>query len=300
MADYRATALVDDMLLRGYVPRGDSTYTLPVLLRLMSDELRGYVVDLLREAGGEHLVVPHTIEVAAGVTEYRLPHRAVANGVRRVSVVRPGAPDVQLPQLSPDDLARCVPGYMFRGPRLVLSPAPASSFTLRLDYLLRPSELVSTAYGTIASVVPSGDNVAITFTGTLGLADGPQRLDLVRALPPFDVLAVEAAGTLAGTTWTVPVASLLEVPEAGDYLCPPDTSPVACIPLEGHALLAQRVAWAVLSATSNAAAPAAYDRAEQMRAQCLSLLTPRDIGARHYVTGHLQRGGLGFARGRFR
>lgn len=290
MADYRAAALVDDMYLRGYLPEDNSDFRPDVVLRLMSDELRGYVVELLRDADGDHLVVPIVVDVAAGQESVRVPHRAVANGVRRVAIVREGHQDQQLAQVSADDQQLGVAGYFFRGGRLVFSPSPSQALRLRLDCLLRPSELVSTDYGTITSVTPSGDSVAIGFSGSVGLADGPQRMDLVRASPPFDALAVEALGTLAGSVWTVPAADLIEVPEVGDYLCEPDTSPVPQVPLELHALLSQRVSAMVLQSIGDSGAGRAYDRCEEMRAQCLRLLTPRDIGARHYLISALSRG----------
>jgi len=277
-----------------------------VLLRMMSDELRGYVVDLLREAGGEHLVVPHTIQVTPGVSEYRLPPRAVANGIRRVSVqletLQP-----QLPQLSPDALDSAPGGYYLRGARLVLWPTPTEARTLRVDYLLRPSQLVpDTAVGVVTSVTTLGTSLVVEYSGDLGGAASSVPIDVVRASPPFDVLGVEARGSIGQIggvwRWTVPSAQralLQEAPEVGDYLCPPDTSPVPQVPLELHALLAQRTAYAVLTALGDAGTSAAYDRCEDMRTQLLAMLRPRDIGARHYVRGGLARGVRGFgARGR--
>jgi hypothetical protein len=286
VADYTATALVADMLRRGYVPSGSSTFTTPVLLGLMSDELRGYVVELLRESGGEHLVVPHTLSVTPGRTEYRLPPRAVANGVRKVAVVLDGL-EVQLPQLHPSALDRGLQGYYLRGAHLVLWPAPLSAQTLRVDYLLRPSQLVSTGHVTVTAVAEVGTDTVLT----LSAASPASVVDVVRASAPFDVLAVSAAGVPSGPgfTLTLPTASLIGTPEVGDYVCLPDESPVAQVPLELHALLAQRTAYAVLAAIGEAGAQATLQRCEDMREQCLRLLTPRDIGAREFVRSSFAR-----------
>lgn len=300
MADYRAAALADEVLRRGYIPAASVTFSADVLVGIMSDELRGYIVELLRESGGEYLVVPHTIQVQAGVTEYRLPPRAVTNGVRRVSVQRDTA-QFQLPQLSPDALDGTSPwGYYLRGPRLVLWPAPTESVTLRVDYLLRPSQLITTGYGVVSGVTDDGTDATITvaWEGT-PLTTGA--LDMVRSSSPFDVLSVGATCVVAGTTVTVPLASVLELPEAGDYVCAAGESPVPSIPLELHALLAQRTAWAALTSIGDAGARAAYERTEEMRAQMLALLAPRDEGARHYVRSQLAYGPGGRSfRGRYR
>jgi len=295
VADYRAAALAEETLRRGYIPAASVTFSAEALVGIMSDELRGFVVDLLRESGGEHLVVPHTIQVQPGVTEYRMPPRAVTNGVRRVSV-EIGQAQVQLPQISPDALdgSSGVGGYFLRGPRLVLWPAPTQARTLRVDYLLRPSQLVTAGYGVVSGVTVAGPTATITVAWE-GAPLTTGALDVVRASPPFDVLAVGATGVVAGTTVTVPVASVLEVPEAGDYVCRAGESPVPSVPLELHALLAQRTAWAALSSIGDAGANAAYERTQEMRAQCLALLSPRDIGARHYVMSGLRRGGLRWA-----
>lgn len=286
---YRACALADNMLRRGHVPRDSQDLSRDVLLGILSDELRGYVVDLLREAGGEHLVVPHVIQIQPGVTTYRLPPRAVANGVRRVSVVAGDGVEVQLPQVSPDALDASLSGYYLRGAHLVLHPPPTGARSLRVDYLLRPGQLVCERYGVVQSVATDGRRATIT-VGWEGSTIPSGRVDIIRALPPFDALAVDIRATVAGQLVVVWLRDLGEAPEVGDYVCAAGESPVPQVPLELHALLSQRAAWAALSQLGDPGADAAFQRAEDMRAQMLTLLAPRDIGARHFVRGGLSRG----------
>lgn len=285
---YLATDVVQSLLDRGAIPPSTEGLTTSRLLALLDEELQGYVTSLLREVGEGYLATSEDFAVAAGATRVRFPSRAVANGVRRVEWLEAGATEGRpLSPLRPGAYVVECMAYTADAGGLTLTPAPTTSGILRLTYLRRPARLVETEdedgapqVGTAASAAAS----TVTCAGTSLPADFVvgARVDFVRARPPFDVLAADVALTaVAGQVLTV-----AEVPdgfEAGDYVCPADTSPVPQVPLECHPLLAQRLTWVVLQAVGDARAGAAAEQLADMERRVRSLLQPRDEGGRRYV-----------------
>lgn len=265
MADYTTVGLLANIRRRAMLPSAIATGTADAdLLSLANDELWLNVsADILsvREEYG----ITYTDTAVSG-TEYRIPHRAIAQSVRLVQLRDASGREFNLTRLRPEQVeswagSNAAPfGFYVRGGYIVLiSSAVATLTTLRMVYALRPSELTATAtdYGVVTGINTSTG--VITFSGSGAFSVGSPRVDFVSGNPGFDVMATEIPATGAVGTVTVAPAALPAGLAVGDYVCIAGKSPVPTIPLEFHPILAIRTARTLCLALGDLEAVAALD-----------------------------------------
>lgn len=290
---YTSTEMLANLKRRGMIPSSTATFTAADFYKLVDDETQTYIVPLLLEVREEYLVSYSDVSIVTGTTEYDLPERAIAMKVRSVSVS--GRPLVRYEPETVDtsDVSTAAAGYYLRGNNLVLTGA-ISGDTLRIAYYQRPSRVVATtAVGeitvintgtgelTLASAVPSTFTTGVTY-------------DLVKAKPGFDTLGKDFTASAVGASSVTVSGTLPTGLAVGDFLCLSQETPVPQIPVEMHALLAQRVAATVLHSLGDDKAKPADKRLEQMEKQILKVISPRSEGTSRVV---VNRYGVGRPRG---
>jgi hypothetical protein len=234
-------------------------------------------------------VASSDVSVTASTTEVYIPERAIAGKLRDVAVVD-GTSVRPMTRFEPDVVGYSTStaglgGYYLKGNKIVFVGTPPTS-TLRVTYYQRPNRVVATtAVGEITAI--AGNTITIsaapsTFTTTV-------TYDFVKGKSGFDTLgkdyAVSAAGVSMVFTSTVP--SDLAV---GDYICLAQETPIPQIPVELHALLAQRVAATVLHSLGDPKASTAYEVAADMEKRALKVLSPRAEGSPRVIVNRYGAG----------
>lgn len=301
-SDWRVEALILALKRRGNVPTSSESWTTTDFLALADDEMRTYLVPLLRRVSEEFCVTDYDVSLVSGQSEYRLPPRATGETLRDVqldtgngfySVMR-RSPESSVP--APDS---STPGeFYIRDDMVVLVPSPStSSGTLRMRYFMRPNKLVASSRAWQVTAKPSSTQLtlaaldsssnAATFFGSTAT------VDLVRSQPGFRHVLIDASASLSTNTATLTAAEVADV-TVGDYFMTAEESCVPQVPAEAHPLLAQAVVCAYLRAASQPGLPEAEAKLARMETDFRSLVTPRTQAQPRYV---INREGPGWAGG---
>lgn len=277
-------------------------------LSFCDEELKTYIVPLMMSTMEEYFVAVKDQTVTANISSYAIPYRAMGGNLRAVQFNPQGSSSsvyVDLPRIEPENESGygyggggpC--GYKLQNNSVVLIPAPSAAGTLRLQYFQRPNNLVATsAVGTITSIntgtnTVTCSNVPTSFTTAL-------TYDLVKATPGFDLYAFDQAisARVTGASGTVTFSNTLPTGLAvGDYVCLATESPVAQIPYELHALLAQAVTATAQQALGDPRTPISMKSRDLMAERLMRMISPRSQGSARYI---LNKNGPGNSYYRYR
>lgn len=245
------------------------------LLEMADEELTSKLVPEMVKLRRDWFEVVRDVTLTVGRSTYQLWTRTIMGSARDVGIVSGGVFRA-LSYLSPeamdgkDPTTQASPThYTIRGTDVVLYPTPNIADALRITYLRRRNRLVlPTAAGVVATLTYPADATKITINltadaSTYGITTATP-VDLIRGRPPFDSLlddslpyavATSAVGlqpgadgvtALAAGVTGVGVAGSPDGLYVGDYVCLAGDSPVIQGPPEMLAILAQRVANALM------------------------------------------------------
>lgn len=245
-----------------------------------TDECQTYIMAVLMEANEEYGVADHDVSIVASTASYDIPPRASGERLRDVQLLDDGEYTTMQRIDSKNAADYATTGspevYYVEDQRIVLVPTPSTSGTLRMKYYRQPGKLVQTsAVATISSI--NGARTVITTTATIpSTFTSGVIVDIVDVNPGFRCLQIDntTTGTVSGTTITLSTALPSSV-SAGDYVCLAGETPVPQVPVVCHSLLVERTKWIVLDAQGDKRADRAAKKCQDMRADCLKLLTPK-------------------------
>jgi hypothetical protein len=294
--DFTTTALLASLKRRGMLPSNSDTLSTADFLAIATEELQTYVFKLLMATREEFAVATYDLTLTSGTAAYKIPTRAVGGKLRNVASYDSSSGTLTpLLRLEPERITETantgsVSGYYLQGDDLVFVPTPGSAATIRITYFRRPSALVATsAVFTITEKGTSSvlaDTVPATFSTS-------ETFDIVRCKPPFSILYQDLTVNTVGAH-SITLATTVPTDVAvGDYVCLAGESPVAQVPVELHPLLSQRTVYKCLEALGDEKAAVAEASADKMRADALTLLTPRVEGASRPIVNFY---GPGFRR----
>lgn len=301
--DYTTTAMLASLKRRGMLPSITSgqAWATADYLAAATEECQTYIMALLMDANEEYGVADYDQTLVSGTASYFVPPRASGERLRDVQLLM-GTDYVSLSRVDSRNISEYQSSsgsmvYYVEDQRIVLVPTPSTTGTLRMKYYRQPGKLVETSAVATISSIDAGRTV-ITTTATIpSTFTSGVSLDVVDVNPGFRCLTIDAAttGTVSGTTITLSSA-LPSTVAAGDYVCLAGETPVAQIPVVCHPLLIERTRWTVLEALGDKRADRVSKKCQEMRADCLKLLTPKVKTAVKYV---INRNGPGFSRVRF-
>lgn len=308
--DYTVTALLASLKRRGMLPSTSEALSDSDYFAFCDEELRTYVVPEMMSVMEEYFVFQKDYTISNNQANYAIPTRAMGGTLRNVFINVTNSNQsvyVPLPRIEPEIAAAYgwanggPIGYKLQNNTVVLVPIPSSNAgSLRLQYFMRPNTLVPvTSVGTITNIagnVFTCSTVPTTFTAS-------QTFDLVKANPGFDTtdydLAASAVVTGASGTVTFTTTPSTDI-AVGDYVCLSTQSPVAQIPYELHALLAQRTAAKAQEALGDPRAPLAMKVCDAMAQKIMRVISPRTQGSARYIINKNGPGGIyrnwGFGR----
>jgi hypothetical protein len=270
--------LISLIKILGHIPQSNATFVPAQLLTLADLELRTSIARILKETneGYFQTIVEHD-QNATGL--YPVPSDAIG-ATTYVIQIRSGQ---TLWPVSRQEVAEMTTtnypstaNYTFfiRANTINVLPIQFQG-SLRITYERRPSTLVPvTSCAQVTAIV--GQVITVSSLPTGWLVD--DTLDLQSAQPQFDLVGQVAISAINSLDITVVGdVSLLSV---GDYLTPEGQSCIPQIPVEFHALLAQRVVCKVYELQGYLdKLKAAKDVLLEMQENLVAIITPRTTAA---------------------
>ena len=273
------------------VPTSQVTFQSTDFYALADDSIRAKIVPLVIKAMAEFYVYPMNYAVNQNQNSYAIPPRAINMILRSVQIISTSDADtrVNLEQLSIEDLyatsgsTRTLikkSGFYIEGNNVILYPTPTQNLdTLRLNYFIRPSQLVDPSACAQITSINLGANT-ITCAAVPSIWTTSNTVDLVKANPGFDCTAIDQVITNINSGVITFSTALPTNVSVGDYICLAGTSCVVQVPVELQPLLTQYVVVRVLSAQGDAnGLKAALAELEALEKNANLLLAPRVQGS---------------------
>lgn len=309
--DYTTTELLADIKRKAFVPVGQITFDDPSILAMADEEIQTGLVPFLMKTREEYLVDYKDVNVDGTTRSFEIPNRAIGAKLRAVTCLINPNNDInqpnerKVPEINAEDAVfnnnfnnfLGLQSFFLRENSVILSPG-ASSFagqTLRMYYFKRPNKLIQTSQCAQVTAV-TGQQAIVNLVPTNFGTSGTLTItaDLVKATPPFRLLAMDLTISIDTTTntATIPVNSnpLLDDGSpnyginVGDYICLSGESPIPMLPVELQSLLAQRVAVKILASLGDDKNfQIATDRLKEMEHNCLGLISNRVEGSNRKV-----------------
>lgn len=308
MVDYTTDALISSVKRRITLPDAQNLFSSADLIAFLGDEISSTVIPLIHSVQQEYWVYRTDVNLVQGQTNYTIPVRGVANGLRLLTLVDNGGNEIEFPLLRPENTASTynwlspyststLYGFTMEDDHIVMFPQQVVAnpvMAVRFRYERAPSQLCSVADAArITQIV--GTTVTVneipTGWGTSTI------VDLIKGSPAFpskgDDLTISALDT---NLLTITLPSLPTTVSVGDWLSVAGTSPIPQIPYQMFPFLCQCVANTCMAGMADSE-PYKDGKAKeaQMKEDILKLLQPRDMGNVQTV---INRGGL-FDSGQF-
>lgn len=253
-----ADQLLQNVKDRAALPPAQIALTDTKLLQMATEELWAYIAPLLAGTNEEFFTDTTDIAIVANQAGYDIPTRAMGSGLRVVKWIDSnGNEGPPLNRIEVEDvgyyasLSSSAPiGFYATATQVVLAPTPtASSGSIRCYYTRRPGILVSdtlngSAQHTQVGTIASAGATLITLAAAHSGFPANTTIDVIKAQPPFKVIAQDVTTTTAAagsTTITVGTNLTGTTVAAGDYVTLAGYAYTPQIPLEWHSVLELRV-----------------------------------------------------------
>jgi hypothetical protein len=262
VADYTTTGLLASIRRRASLPNTATAGTADAdLLAYANEELQLRLTAQIMSLREDYFLT-HDDRAISG-TRYRIPSRAIGGKLAGVYLLdAEGNVRDKLERESHTRLEDWGVGAVgnasaihIEGNTVVLLPSASSTATtIRLSYYMRPGELVPLSS---VGVSQYHSSTQVFSDAAFPAALAPYvDVDLVPASPGFDPALGLHVSVRAGDGKSLTLSGPSTIPghfQPGDYVCLAGQSPVPQIPLEFHAILAQRAALKALQALGDKA-----------------------------------------------
>lgn len=270
----------------------DPEATDAILLRRATRILQDSYAPAVRKVRSDYYIAYKDIALTEGRAAYPIPRRALTSSVRLVRAVDSSNRELELMPAPLEDVSHVRAGYTGRplayaiaDDRIVVTPTPNNStYTLRIAFEYRPSELVVPVAGTNVTTVSSSSYSGGTHTivAAAALFTDNSVIDVVRKDAPFSSPVLDATIDVTGASIAVSSYSgLLDINlglVAGDWICSAGETPIPQIPAELHPCLAMHTAAEFLVAIDPAGAQQLKLNADEKMARALGAMAPRKQG----------------------
>lgn len=282
-ASYKAVPYLSEYLIEAIrratrLPITSATFDTWELLAMADEQIAGYLAPFIVGLAEDHLTAYSDSAITSSDT-YRPPARAMK--LREIQFLRNGAP-FDVPRIALEDVPYADWGFYLVGNTIrLISPASFVGATLRQHFHRRPGKLIESSSAGFVASVNSGTGVITLAASAPSSITGTMVVDLVKGTPPFEVAAADVAVTNVNVNEvTVSAASIPSGwGEAGDIVVRAGETPVAQVPADLFALLAQAVAVKILDGNGETDA---YARAKaekvELEAAAAKLLQARVEG----------------------
>lgn len=240
------------------------------ILRLMNDELLGILTAKeMAAVQGLLAVESPAIPIVPGTAIYDLPYRAVGGKLRYACLMdavgnrtnlRMGRPERYVTKYNLTQLGQTPWAGWFEGGRIRLFQVPSSTAasSLVLGIYLRPGRPILAASASSATAGAAVGATTISCAAVPAGMNGVTSIDIIRALPPFNVIAYDLPVTALTTGATSITVTAPGVPtyavNAGDWITKTEESVAPQMPAEVQPLLSARTAKRILQARGDSKA----------------------------------------------
>lgn len=258
--------LVEDLLEsakdRSFAPISQTTFQDADLIRIANEELLRVMSSIIK-VREDFFYARETVALTAGKDHYLVPKQAAGNALKALFWVDSASNKRLLTRRDIDRIGEYTTtrgdssSFYFEGDEVVLMNPPSAGDSLLFVFSRRPNRLIATTdCAKITDVNSAGGTTTFTvdtdLSASLAAAD---EIDLLRANSPFTLWSDEVAiSSITASTVAVPSVDVYDVdgitvePQIDDYICPTGYANIPMIPIEFHAVLAQRVACRLMSA----------------------------------------------------
>lgn len=243
---YTSDNLIEAIKRNGSIPTSQRKFSTSDFLAFLNEELELSIVTLLISMNQDYFIEKETTALVANQSEYDFPSRAIGWKAFSVGHLDSAGNYTKLSKINRSQrgmygtLEGTTPGAFYvEGTKIITVPEIGASPTgsLQVDFTRIQNRLVSVnSCGLITTVAVVGLNYQITVNTVPSVTGG---IDAVSGSNPFNVFARASTPVVAGFNLTCPIADFERAPIAGDYLCQSGTTPIANIPEDYHAVLAQ-------------------------------------------------------------
>lgn len=287
----KSSDLIRSIKRRAMIPTNQRTFTDADFLEMINEELNDGLLPHVLQVHEEFYVTYEDQAIQSDVERYPIPYRATGNKLRDVAYVDQVGQHFELGQITVDEISDFQRLYTttnknvfyIQNTDIVLpNNLYAGLGFLRSYYYIRPNTLVlETETGQIQSIDRvSGtivlDNVPDSFTNL-------QEMDFIAQRSPSKIISFDKTPTSVNQVTKSIVFNPSDIPSdliIGDYICLKEETPVPQLPVELHALLAQRVAVHCLEALGDTQGLAnAQRKLQEMEVNTLKLIDSRVDGA---------------------
>jgi hypothetical protein len=306
--DYTTNGLLGSIKRRITLPDAQNLFSPDDLIAFMGDELSSTIVPLVHSVQQEFWVTKVDVPLVINQTNYTIPIRGAANGLRLVTLLDQNQNEIDYPLLRPEMTASSynwlspfststLYGFYMEGDHIVMFPNsvvtnPVNTVRFRIER--QPSQLCSISNA--AQVVGISGNVAtvnnIPSDWTTSLL-----FDIQNGQPQFqpkgdDLVVTNISVGLMQITFSALPSNVV----IGDWITVQNTAVIPQIPYQMFPFLAQLVANLCMAGMADSEPYQDGKKKEaQMKEDLLKLLQPRDMGNVQTV---VNRGGL-FDNGQF-
>lgn len=291
--DYTVTRLISSIKRRITLPDAQNLYSDDDLIEFMGDELSSTIVPLIHSVQQEYWVYVHDVTLVQNQTDYKIPIRGCANGLRLVTMLDTNNNEIAYPLLRPELVASA---YNWLSP---YSTSTLYGFYLQDDHIVMfPNSVVTNPVNRIrfrferqpnqpCDVSEAAHITAInTGTGVITVDNIPSdwttgdSFDWINGQIAFqskgDDLTISAIDSVL---LTITVDDLPSDAAVGDWFCFAGTSPVPQVPYQMFPFLAQITANLCMAGLADMEPYADGKRKEEkMKEDLLKLMQPRDMG----------------------
>lgn len=281
---YTTTELIAKIKLWGAIPPSQPAFTTTQLLDLATDELWSVTVPFINDLREEYFVTysDSTISTAERQT-FDIPSRAAGGLLRDVKLVNDSNDEEDIPRIDLEYQQRHFWGFYIQGNKLhLIKSEDYSTYSLRMYYYVRPSQLVATSR--CAQVSSVGTTTFDVTSVPSNITDG-DTVDIVQANPPFETLSLGVTASISGTTITP--STMPTGLAVGDRMCLKEESCIPQIPLESHTLLVRGTVVRVQEILQdNKGIDTNKKKYEEEKAAIANVLTPRVVGEREKIKNY--------------
>lgn len=313
--DYTTDGLISSIKRRITLPDAQNLFSPTDLIDFMTDELSSTIIPLVHSVQQEYWVMRVDVPLVMGQTNYTIPVRGVANGLRLITLLVPNGNssnqqnEIEFPMLRPEYTAstynwlspyscNTLYGFYMEDDHVVVFPEqvvaqPVNAIRFRFER--EPSQLCSTTEACQITAINGGGVVTVTQIPT----DWTTSLayDLTKQTPAFTPLQDDMVLTNINTIASqLTFSNLPPTAAIGNWISIANTCPIPQIPFQMFPYLAQCVANLCMASMADTQ-PYKDGKAKeaQMKEDLLKLMQPRDMGN---VQTIVNRGGL-FDSGQF-
>lgn len=282
--------LISSIKRRAMIPSDQDTFTDVDFLEMLNEEIQYFGIQHLMSVHEEYLVTEQDFELNKDVFEYEIPDRAIGNKLRGLFYADTSNNLFELSRISLEDVpvytnynSNFINGqasvFYVKGNKIVLADEiPFTEGSLRMYYYLKPNSLVEEdRVGTITSIDRTGG--VITMSNFPSDFSNLPLMDFVQADSPNNILKFDIQPTASNSNTNSVTFSTSDIPsdlKVGDYVNFANECIVPQLPVELHAILAQRVAVASLEALGDVQGmDMAQKRLSQMEESTLDTLDNR-------------------------